>query len=179
MSKNERVQREDFKLDEKHYRELLVYLPEGVAITDLDENLVFVNDELAAMLGYDYQELLELSMYDLIPEREKSLLRRESAKREIGVSSGYNLVLVRKDGGEIIVRVSGVPRRDEEDNVIGTMAVIIDITAEREQELELQKLSRAIEASPTSVVITDTDGIIEYVNPKFTELTGYTLEEAL
>ncbi|TFH06015.1 MAG: PAS domain S-box protein, partial [Candidatus Thorarchaeota archaeon] len=166
MSQDERLNTEDFQLDEKHYRELLIYLPEGVAITDLDEHLVFANDEFAAMLSYEYQELLGMSMYDLIPERESPILRRESAKRVVGVSSGYNLVLVRKDGGEIIVRVSGVPRRDEEDNVVGTMAVIIDITAEREKELELQKLSRAIEASPTSVVITDLDGTMEYVNPK-------------
>lgn len=46
-------------------------------------------------------------------------------------------------------------------------------------EEELRKLSRAIEASPASVVITDKDGNIEYVNPKFTEVTGYTREEAL
>ena len=179
MTQDERLDIDDFKLDEKHYRELLIYLPEGVAITDLDENLVFVNDELAAMLGYEYQELIGMSIFDLIPEREKPLLERESAKRVVGVSSGYNMVMVRKDGGEIIVRVSGVPRRDEEDNVVGTMAVVIDITAEREQELELQKLSRAIEASPTSVVITNIDGIMEYVNPKFAELTGYTSAEAL
>ncbi|MHA1137748.1 MAG: PAS domain S-box protein [Candidatus Thorarchaeota archaeon] len=179
MPQDEHISRDDFKLDEKHYRELLIYLPEGVGITDLDENLVFVNDEFADMLGYEYQELIGMSIYDLIHEREKSLLERESAKRKIGVSSGYNMTMVRKDGGEIIVRVSGVPRRDEDDNVVGTMAVIIDITAEREQELELQKLSRAIEGSPTSVVITDLDGAIEYVNPRFSELTGYTSEESL
>ena len=139
MQHDEHNGREDFKLDEKHYRDLLIYLPEGVGITDLDENLVFVNDEFAAMLGYEYQELLETSIYDLIPEREKPLLQRESAKRAVGVSSAYNMVMIRKDGGEITVRVSGVPRRDEDDNVIGTMAVIIDITSEREKELELQK----------------------------------------
>jgi len=170
---------DDFKLDEKHYRDLLIYLPEGVGITDLDENLIFVNDEFAEMLGYEYQELLGQPIYDLVPEAEKELLKIESAKRSVGVSSAYDMTMVRKDGGEIIVRVSGVPRRDEEDNVIGTMAVVIDITAEREQELELQKLSRAIEASSTSVVITDLDGTIEYVNPRFSELTGYSSEEAL
>lgn len=179
MPEDEHNSREEFILDEKHYRELLIYLPEGVAITDMNENLVFVNDEFAGMLGYEYQELLGISIYDLIPEREKSLLKRESAKRAIGVSSGYNMVMVRKDGGEIIVRISGVPRRDEQDNVVGTMAVVTDITAERERELELLKLSGAIEASPTSVVITDIEGTIEYVNPKFAELTGYTTEEAL
>jgi len=179
MPQDEPINREDFRLDEKHYRELLIFLPEGVGITDLDENLVFVNDEFAAMLGYEYHELLGMSIYDLIPEREKPLLEGESARRALGVSSGYNMTMVRKDGGEIIVKVSGVPRRDEEDNVVGTMAVIIDVTTEQEKELELLKLSGAIEASPTSVVITDLEGTIEYVNPKFTELTGYSSKEAV
>jgi PAS domain S-box-containing protein len=42
---------------------------------------------------------------------------------------------------------------------------------------ELRKLSSAVEQSPAIVVITDTKGTIEYVNPRFTEITGYTLEE--
>jgi len=179
MPKDEQITGTEFKLDEKHYRDLLIYLPEGVGITDLEENLVFVNDEFAAMLGYEYQELLGMNVFDLTPKRERSLLKGESAKRALGVSSGYNMTLIRKDGGEIIVRVSGVPRRDENDNVIGTMAVIIDVTVEREKELELLKLSGAIESSPTSVVITDLEGTIEYVNPKFSELTGYPSEEAV
>lgn len=46
-------------------------------------------------------------------------------------------------------------------------------------ELELKKLARAIINSPISVVITDVNGDIEYVNPKFTDLTGYTEEEVI
>ncbi|MFW9844562.1 MAG: PAS domain-containing protein, partial [Candidatus Thorarchaeota archaeon] len=179
MPRDEQLNIEDLQIDEKHYRDLLIYLPEGFGITNLDETLVFVNDEFAAMLGYQYQDLLGMSIYDLIPDREKSILEKESAKRVVGVSSAYTLTMVRKDGGEIVVRVSGVPRRDEEDNVIGTMAIIIDVTSEHEKELELLKLSRAIEASSASVVITDVNGTIEYVNPKFCELTGYSSEESL
>ena len=165
-------------LDEKHYRDLLTYLPEGVAITDLEENLLFVNAEFAAMLGYTTDELQGMNVKDLIPESEITVLKSEAAKRAVGVSSAYNMKMVRKDGGVIIVKISGVSRRDDEDNVIGTMAVVIDITAERERELELLKLSSAIESSPTSVVITDVEGTIEYVNPKFSELTGYSAMEA-
>ncbi len=52
--------------------------------------------------------------------------------------------------------------------------------AERQRvEADLRKLSHAVEQSPASVVITDTAGTIEYVNPKFTQLTGYTFDEAL
>ena len=46
-------------------------------------------------------------------------------------------------------------------------------------EEELRKLSRAIEQSPSTVMITNSKGNIEYVNPKFTQLTGYTTEEVI
>ena len=49
----------------------------------------------------------------------------------------------------------------------------------RESEVELIKLSSAVEQSPATVVITDAEGKIEYVNPKFTQITGYTIEEAI
>jgi PAS domain S-box-containing protein len=49
----------------------------------------------------------------------------------------------------------------------------------RSQAQRIDKLSRAVEQSPSTVVITDRDGLIEYVNPKFSLLTGYTPEEAI
>lgn len=48
----------------------------------------------------------------------------------------------------------------------------------REQEVFIRRLSRAVEQSPVSIMITDTSGKIEYVNPRFTRLTGYSLQEA-
>ncbi|OMH38038.1 transporter substrate-binding domain-containing protein [Motiliproteus sp. MSK22-1] len=49
----------------------------------------------------------------------------------------------------------------------------------RQSQSELRKLSRAVEQSPAMVIITDPAGIIEYVNPSFTEVTGYSAEEAI
>ena len=54
-----------------------------------------------------------------------------------------------------------------------------DITQQRETENQLHKLSRAVEQSRNSVMITNSSGTIEYVNPRFTELTGYSAEEVL
>ncbi len=53
------------------------------------------------------------------------------------------------------------------------------VIARKKAEDERRKLSRAIEASPVVVIITDREGVIEYVNPRFTDVTGYTAEETL
>jgi PAS domain S-box-containing protein len=54
-----------------------------------------------------------------------------------------------------------------------------NITERKLSEIRLSTLSRVVEQSPVTIVITDTRGTIEYVNPHFTELTGYTAEEAI
>ncbi len=177
---SERMENEtEVILKERHFRDLLIQLPEGVGITDLNENLIFVNKEFASMLGYEPHELVGKNLREFVTEGDLETVHTETSKRRFGVSSVYNLRMIRKDGGKIVVKVSGVPRRDDQDNVIGTMAVVSDITIEKEREFELLKLYGAIEASPTSVVITDCEGTIEYVNPKFSELTGYSYEEAM
>ena len=57
--------------------------------------------------------------------------------------------------------------------------MVHDISWRKEAEKQLRQLSRAVEQSPSSIIITDTEGNIEYVNPKFTAISGYTAEEVL
>ncbi|WP_372598391.1 EAL domain-containing protein [Amphritea sp.] len=59
----------------------------------------------------------------------------------------------------------------------GEVWVRVDITENRLREQELRKLSRALEQNPAAVVITDINGIIEYINPKAEQVSGYTLDE--
>ena len=67
--------------------------------------------------------------------------------------------------------------------LIGDKAMIYssvhDITEQRNAEAELRKLSKAVEQSPVAICITNPDGIIEYVNPKVTQLTGFSAEELI
>jgi diguanylate cyclase (GGDEF)-like protein/PAS domain S-box-containing protein len=57
--------------------------------------------------------------------------------------------------------------------------VVWEIVARKRAEEKLQQLSRAVEQNPASIVITDTSGRIEYVNPRFSQVTGYSAEEAI
>lgn len=62
----------------------------------------------------------------------------------------------------------------------GVVAVaLIDVTEREHREQALRKLSQAVEQSPTVVMITDPQGVVEYVNPRFVEITDYAAEEAI
>jgi PAS domain S-box-containing protein len=85
----------------------------------------------------------------------------------------------RRDGEyrDMLVRITVV--RDATDCIVGTRGVNQDITEHKREEEDLRKLSRIIEQAPLSVVITNLSGAIEYVNPRFCAVTGYTPEEVL
>jgi two-component system, NtrC family, sensor kinase len=80
--------------------------------------------------------------------------------------------------GTILDRYSA-PVRDKQGKYYGRIWTFRDITSRRRNEEMLRTLSTVVEQSPVAVVITDPGGKISYINRKFTETTGYSLEEAL
>ena len=83
------------------------------------------------------------------------------------------------NGQDRYIVFDAVPIRNAAGQIIAAIETVQDITERKEAEESLRTLSQAIEQSPTAVVITDRDGIIEYVNPHFTKVTGYTAEETI
>jgi two-component system NtrC family sensor kinase len=89
------------------------------------------------------------------------------------------LQVIRQDGAQLAFFGGAIPLHDEHGRVRGCIAVFVDITARKKAEESLRKLSQALEQSPVSVIITDPDGNIEYVNRRFVQATGYTVAEVL
>ncbi|MFH0974980.1 MAG: PAS domain S-box protein [Spirochaetota bacterium] len=82
-------------------------------------------------------------------------------------------------GNPIFRELYGYPIFDAQGNVIQIIEYIMDITDRKKSQEELVKLSQAVEQSLNIVMITDKYGVIEYVNPKFTETTGYSFQEVI
>jgi PAS domain S-box-containing protein len=89
------------------------------------------------------------------------------------------VVFSRPTGETRYLELRIMPLRDRQGGIAGKIITARDVTDRHQADVQLRQLMRAVEQSPASVVVTDTTGRIEYVNPHFTQLTGYTLPEAL
>ncbi|HTS00716.1 MAG TPA: PAS domain S-box protein, partial [Bacteroidota bacterium] len=86
---------------------------------------------------------------------------------------------MRKDGSLVDVRISVALIPDAAGGPPLQLGVLTDITEWKKSQTQLRQLSRAVEQSASSIIITNLRGEIEYVNPKFTAVTGYTAAEAI
>jgi PAS domain S-box-containing protein len=173
--------KEALRKSEEKYRILYETIKDGIVATDMDGRILEYNQAYADMLGYSKEEIRKLTYQQLTPEKWHKM---EAVKvKELIVARGYSdeyeKEYVRKDGTVFPISIRVWLIRDEDGKPKGMWGIIREITERKRMEEALRKLSNAIEQSPCSIVITDTKGNIEYVNPKFCKITGYTQEEAI
>lgn len=160
-------------------RSLTDQLPVGIYRTTPDGKILYANPALARMLEYSTDEIYKLTASDLYAEDG---LRKEEIKLFQSINSDTSskeILLKTKSGKLIIVKDTVNIIRNRKGNVKYFDGVLEDITAQKKAEREILQLMAAIKQSPVSIVITGLDGKIEYVNPKFTDVTGYTYDEAI
>ncbi|NOY61059.1 MAG: PAS domain S-box protein [Calditrichaeota bacterium] len=130
-------------------------------------------------LGYTMEELYEMTPLDLKPEYTlrsfKKLVRPllKGEKDRLHFSTKHR----RKDGTLYPVEVHLQLTSFKSSQVF--VAFILDISERERAEEQIRELTQAVEQSPASIVVTDIDGNIEYVNRKFEKVTGYSLHEAI
>jgi PAS domain S-box-containing protein len=136
-----------------------------------------VNEVACRRLGYSRDELLQMTTNDInAPESCTCLENIRRALTEQG-EAFFETSHRTKDGRILPVEINSHQFMLDGKPVI--LSVARDITERKRSEDALHKLSRAVEQSPVTIIITDLRGDIEFVNPKFTQLTGYSSEEAI
>jgi len=167
--------REKAEENEEKFKAITNQTTEGIALSDLDGNYLFVNPAFCEMTGYSEDELLKMTVFDVKAKTQPHSSFFESKSSRAGLPIEVNLK--RKDGSEFFTEIIGnVIKINNKDVVLGTVR---DISGRKLAEERLRKLSQAVERSQVSVVITDVNGNIEYVNSKFVQVTGYTPAEVI
>jgi len=166
----------------ERFEGLLESAPDGMIVVNEDGDIMLANAQVEKIFGYERYELLGEKIEMVVPEdvREKHPSLRNAFVAESKIKHRRELLELRaqaKDGRIIPVDISLSPLETPDGLLF--VASLRDVTERKKAESELKKLSTAVEQSPASVVITDTKGTIEYVNPTFTQVTGYTYEEAV
>jgi len=173
-----KVAEETLRESEIRYRSLFDNASEGIFIAQ-DGVLKLLNPKTEKIAGYSREELENKPFVDIIyPDDRETVLSRHK-RRQAGeeITATYPFRIVDKNGDIKWVQINAALIDWEKKPAV--LVFLNDITEQKKAEEELKKLSLAVEQSPVSVVISDPEGNIEYVNSVFTKVTGYSPEEVL
>lgn len=174
----ERQQHERALLEAQHrYRGLFDQSHDAVFLLDLNGRHLEANRRAADMLGYTLSEIQHLSTDYLSDDVvESGKMRQQLIDGEY--LPVYERFFRQKDGTRIAVEIKAELVRDLDGNPLHIQSVVREITERKSNEQQLRLQSAALEAAANAILITNRQGIIEWSNPAYMLLTGYSTEEA-
>jgi two-component system, cell cycle sensor histidine kinase and response regulator CckA len=159
--------------------------PAMIAFKDTRNGILRVNKRYSDAFGKPVEEIEGKSVLELHPEGAANYYAADLEVVRSGVPKlGIVETMLGRNGEEIWLQTDKVPVRDNDGKIIGIVVMLQDISGRLRSEQELRLLNSAVLQSKESILITDAEldlpgPRIVFVNPAFTEMTGYTAEEAL
>ncbi|MFD1600748.1 PAS domain S-box protein [Halobellus rarus] len=171
QERNERLREERRK-----YQTLVEQSESGIAVAQNGE-FAFANERMREIAERD--SLIGVPVENIVAPEYRTVVRDRYRKRVAGeqLPTQYEVAIETPAGGrkDIDLRAS----RISYDGAPAVLVLFQDVTRRKERERDLRKFESAVEHAGHAIIITDTDGTIEYVNPAFEEMTGYAAEEAI
>ncbi len=165
---------------EEKYHKLVETARDAIFIADADTGIIIdANLQAEKLIGKTKNEIIGMHHSHLHPSSDHEKYQQIFKKVALGEMKPYDeeIYVIHKDGHSIPVEISSNQFMLGDKKVI--QGIFRDVSERYQAEEQIRILSRAVEQSPDSIVITDTAGNIEYVNPKFSQLTGYAIEEVI
>jgi len=162
---------------EQRFRIMLEEAADGVILHDAQGRIIEVNRTTCQLLGYTREELLSLSIHQVDPDAiavgKHLLWERVFVGEQFTFESQY----LRKDGTRVPVeeRISSL----QLPSGLAVLSIARDISERKRVEADLKRLATAVSQAAETVVVTDLNGTIQYVNPAFERMTGYRAAEAI
>ncbi len=160
---------------ENRYRSLFEHTQDAILLTTPDGQILAANPAACSIFGRTAENIRRAGRDSLVDFTDPRLLGALEARRLHGKFTG-ELTLLRNSGEKFDAEVSSSVFADREGN-LNTSMIIRDITDRKLAEDALRLQSSALTSAANAIVITDRRGAVIYVNPSFTHLTGYSLDE--
>lgn len=148
---------------------------DAVYIADQNSKIVYVNQTACRMLGYRYNELLSMTVYDVDPLATKERMAEGRRRAEMGEPTPFESVHRRKDGITIPVEVTVSVRNFE--GVEFACGIVRDISERKKAERHSAELRFAVENAVDPVYLNDREGNIYYANRSACQSLGYSFDE--
>ena len=176
-----RLAEEELRTNRDMLNEILMITTDWVWECDTRARYTYASGRVRDVLGYEPWEVIGKTACDLVPPAEAQrtrdlLLPLLSEPRPF---ANIDLVGRHREGRDVLLEVSGVPMFDDAGKVLGYRGVVRDVTERERNKRERQRLATAIEHAGDAVIITNRQGVIEYVNPAFESVTGYSKAEVI
>lgn len=167
--------------NEMRFRALVDASPYGIIEIDLQGTVIFANPKAHQIFAYPPDQMVGRAVSETMSPEEREYYSRKLKRMvdEFPHLDTYSRKGIRQDGSVIDIRVSINYRLNEQGKTRGFVGFISDITTRNRRELKLRQLSTVVEQSPSAILITNQQGVIEYVNPAFEVSTGYHSQAAL
>jgi PAS domain S-box-containing protein len=174
---------ETVRESESRYRRIVETTNEGVWLLDSKFHTVFVNWQLAEMLGYDPVEIVGRSVFDFYFPEDVDRKRQILERRRQGLREHFDDRLRRRDGSELWVRLAGIPVFKDSGEFDGALAMVSDITERKRAEEALResegRFRLVANTAPVLIWMSGPDKLCNYFNQPWLEFTGRPVDAEL
>ena len=164
------------KNSKERFEQFMERIPGYVTIKDANDKILYANGAAARFFGKD--DATGLNARDVFPEK---LMRQLTQIKDKNLNKDYSdnvVTYVTPNNESVTLRVLTFPMTQDDHNV-KTGSICTDITDEYVNQAEIVKYQKILEQAPFSIMFTDVLGNIEFANPAFYEITGYSKKEII
>ena len=168
---------------EQRYRLLAENMVDVLWTTNQDLELTYLNPAVRRVMGWAPEELIGTPLADCFEasafEPLQAAIRRELDEAAGAAGVSLETEILHQDGSRVPVEFQGRVLRDDQGVSTGLQGTVRDLTERLRAQAERESLIASMAHTADSIMITDAEGAIEYVNPAFLRVTGYSRDEVI